>query len=118
MMPFPRQNYNDEDWNHAYWQRGGKGGSGGHKGDGGRTVAQPHLFGANALSWRQGGSVVNTDTPPTWRPEMAYDHHFPYTLKEYVREVQRWMAATKVAEARQGPLLALSIGGAGRVVVE
>ena len=30
---------------------------------------QPHLFGAHALTYRQGGSVVNSETPPTWAPE-------------------------------------------------
>ena len=90
---------------------------GGHRG-GGSPEAQPHLFGAQALHWRQGGSVCNTDTPPVWCPEMAHDPHYPYSLREYTKEVGRWLAATKVAEHRQGPLLSLAIGGAGRTIAD
>ena len=33
-------------------------------------------------------------------------------------DVSRWQAATKVDAARQGPLIALSIGGAARTIVD
>ena len=49
---------------------------------------------------------------------MAQDRDFPYTLKEWMRDVGRWQAATKVAINRQAPLLALAIGGAGRTIVD
>lgn len=81
-----------------------------------RTEERPHIFGANALHYRQGTAVANTETPPTWSPEMAHDTRYPYTLAEYLRDVSRWMAATKVSADRQGPLLALAIGGAARQI--
>ena len=49
---------------------------------------------------------------------MAHDPTYPYTLQENLRDVRRWMAATKVSAERQGPLLALAIGGAGRTVAD
>ena len=49
---------------------------------------------------------------------MALDQEFPYTLREWTRDVSRWCAATKVTPERQGPLLALAVGGAGRVAVD
>ena len=84
----------------------------------GRRVTQPHLFGADALTYRQGTAVATADTPPQWSPEMMLDQRYPYTLREYSRDVQRWMAATKVSAQRQGPLLALAIGGAARSVAD
>ena len=84
----------------------------------GRHESRPHIFGANPLQFRQGTSVATTEVPPTWTPEMALDSHYPYTLREYIRDVSRWMVATKVSQARQGPLLALAVGGAARTVVE
>ena len=83
-----------------------------------RPEMRPHIFGAHALHLRQGGSVTNSDNPPTWSPEMALDTTYPYSLREYTREVGRWMAATKVNELRQGPLLSLAIGGAGRTIAD
>ena len=87
-------------------------------GSGARTEARPHIFGATALHYRQGTAVANTETPPTWAPEMAHDAVYPYTLTEYKRDVSRWLAATKVNAERRGPILALAIGGAGRAVVD
>jgi len=81
-------------------------------------MGQPHIFGANALHYRQCTAIANTETPPTWSPEMAHDANYPYTLKEYLKDVSRWMAATKVSAERRGPLLALAIGGAGRTVAD
>ena len=83
-----------------------------------RTEPKPHIFGARALQYRQGTAVATTETPPTWSPERALDPTYPYTLKEYMRDVGRWMSATKVAPQRQGPLLALAIEGAARMVVD
>ena len=60
----------------------------------------------------------NTEAPPTWSPEMAHDNIYPYILREYLRDFSRWMSATKVAPERQGALLALAIGGAGRTVAD
>ena len=83
-----------------------------------RAEALPHLFGANALQYRQGTAVANADTPPTWAPEMASEGAFPYTLSEWQRDVGRWLRATKASEQRVGPLLSLAVGGAARVVVD
>ena len=80
--------------------------------------ARPHIFGAAALHYRQGSAVANTETPPTWSPEMASDGSFPYTLTEYKRDVKRWVGATKVAQDRQACLVALAIGGAARRVID
>ena len=79
---------------------------------------RPHIFGAHALHYRQGAAMGSTEIPPTWRPEMAHDHQYPYTLTEYLRDVQRWMSLTMVSADRQGPLLSMAIGGAGRTVVD
>ena len=83
-----------------------------------RGEMRPHIFGARSLQYSQGASVVNSDTPPTWSPEMALDPIYPYSLREYMREIGRWCAATKVAPARQGPLISFAIGGAGRTIVD
>ena len=83
-----------------------------------KTEARPHIFGARALHYRQGTAVTNAETPPTWSPEMALCPTYPYTLQEFVKDVSRWMAATKVTQERRGPFLALAIGGAGRTVVD
>ena len=80
--------------------------------------SQPHIFGAKALHYRQGTAVANGETPPHWSPEMALDQEFPYSLREWTKDVSRWCAATKVSPERQGPLLALAVGGAGRVAVD
>ena len=79
---------------------------------------QPHIYGAQALHYRQGSAVANADTPPTWGPEMALDPKFPYTLTEYMKDVSRWCAATKASRERQGPLIALALSGAARVVAD
>ena len=80
--------------------------------------ARPHIFGARSLTYRRGTAVANTEAPPGWGPEDAYDPEYPYTLKEYMRDVGRWMVATKVTKERQGPLLALALSGAARTVVD
>ena len=69
-------------------------------------------------TYRRGTAVANTETPPSWTPEDALNTTFPYTLEEYVLDASRWQAATKVDAARQGPLVALAIGGAARTVVD
>mgnify|MGYP000591732055 CR=1 FL=1 len=76
-------------------------------------MKQPHIYGANALHWRQGTAVPTTESPPTWAPEMAPDPQYPSTPSDYTRDVSRWVGATKVSPERQGSLLALAIGGAG-----
>ena len=76
-----------------------------------RGEARPQIFGAQALHYRQGGAMGNTETPPTWSPEMAHDSVYPYTLSEYTRDIRRWMSLTKVAIERQR-VLALTIGQA------
>ena len=83
-----------------------------------RHETRPHIFGATALRYRQGAVVANAETPPTWPPDMSYGQAYPYSLREYMKDVSRWMAATKVNKERQGPLLALAIGGAGRTVAD
>ena len=70
------------------------------------------------MHYRQGTAVANADSPPTWRPEMALDPDFPYNIREYRRDVGRWIKATRVPPERQGPLLSLAIGGAARVVLD
>ena len=83
-----------------------------------RPQQRPHIYGANPHQYRRGTAVANTETPPAWSPEDALNTTFPYILKEYAIDVGRWQAATKVDVARQGPLIALAIGGAARTVVD
>ncbi len=71
--------------------------------------AQPHRH-------RQGTHVAGADVPPTWDPEQARDVWFPYTLREYMRDADRWCHATKVPPERRGPLLSLAVGGAARTI--
>ena len=85
---------------------------------GNMSEPRPHIFGAHALHYRQGSAMGNTEIPPTWSPEMAHDASYPYTLAEYLRDVTRWMSLTKVSVERQGALLAMAIGGAGRTVAD
>eukprot|EP00971_Amphidinium_carterae_P131533 2604705-Amphidinium_carterae.1 len=73
---------------------------------------QPQLFGARPLQYRQGTSVATTKQPPTWSPEMAIDPIYPYVLTEWVRDVERWMGATEVAEET------LSVGSAARTIAD
>jgi len=80
--------------------------------------SQPHIHGAAPLRYRQGTSVTLDGSPPTWSPEMAHEAPYHYTLKEWRRDVLRWAAATKVSPERQGPLLALAVGGAARTRVD
>ena len=47
-----------------------------------RPERQPHLYGAHPYQYRQGTNTTNTDTPPSWSPEQAYDPVYPYTLEE------------------------------------
>ena len=49
---------------------------------------------------------------------MALCQTFPYSLREYRKDCARWMVSTEVSAERQGPLLALAIGGAARSVVD
>ena len=49
---------------------------------------------------------------------MALDPTYPYTLTEYRRDDGRWIKATRATAERHGPLLALSIGGAARTIVD
>eukprot|EP00971_Amphidinium_carterae_P046832 922749-Amphidinium_carterae.1 len=79
---------------------------------------QPQLFGARPLQYRSGISVATTKAPPTWTPEQAADVAFPYTLREWWRDVERWIGATEVHEDRHGPLLALSVGSSARTVAD
>ena len=49
---------------------------------------------------------------------MSLDTTYPYTLEEYMFDISRWMAATKVAAERQGPMIALALGGAARTLAD
>ena len=49
---------------------------------------------------------------------MAYQKDYAYTLEEWIRDLRRWLAATKLAEPRRGPLIALAVGGAARIVLD
>ena len=80
--------------------------------------SQPHIFGAKPLHYRQGTAFASGDAPPIWSPEMSLDTSYPYTLEEYMFDVSRWMAATKVAAERQGPMIALALGGAARTLAD
>ena len=79
---------------------------------------QPHLFGAHAHQYRQGIAVGDGNNPPPWCPELAHDREYPYTLAEWKRDLRRWQAATKVPPHRQGPSVALAVGGAARTVID
>ncbi len=108
-------------WQNRWSPSGGAGPGGGRPALGGGDYArerQPHIFGAHALQYRQGGSTINSETPPVWAPELAYDSQYPYTLTEWERDCRRWMGATKVSAERQGTTLALAVGGAGRTVAD
>ena len=83
-----------------------------------RPELRPDLHGAHSNTWRQGSAAINTDAPPSWAPEMAFDTTYPYGLEEWAKEVSRWMVATKVSAERQGPRLALAMGGAARNVAD
>eukprot|EP00973_Karenia_brevis_P020629 2831922-Karenia_brevis.AAC.1 len=71
---------------------------------------QPHIYGANPLQYRQGVAVANGENPPVWSPEMASSVEYPYTIEEWIRDVERWQGAIKVSPDRQGPLLSLAVG--------
>ena len=79
---------------------------------------QPHIFGAVPQHYRRGTAVATAETPPWWSPELESDPAYPYSIDEWRRDVRRWMAATKVAPERQGPLLALSLGTTARTIAD
>ena len=81
-------------------------------------VKQPHIYGAAPLRYRQGTVVSSDGSPPVWAPEMAHDPAYHYTLREWQRDVYRWASITKVYAERQGPLVALAVGGAARTLVD
>ena len=83
-----------------------------------RHETMPHLFGANAMQYRQGTLVANAETPPAWWPDLALNPVYPYTLKEYARDIGRWIKATRVTAERLGPLISLSLGGAARTIID
>ena len=84
----------------------------------GPTERQPHLYGAAPFQHRAGFDVADINKPPAWEPEMAYAKDYAYTLEEWIRDLRRWLAATKLQEARQGPLVSLAVGGAARIVLD
>ena len=84
----------------------------------GRSEPQPHIYGAQIGQFRSGLAVANADTPPSWSPELALNPDYPYTVEEYAGDLSRWVAATKVAVPRQGPLAALQLGGAARTIAD
>ena len=84
----------------------------------GHQESRPHLYGADPMHYRQGTAVANGDSPPDWTPEMEINPTYPYNLKEYRRDVGRWIKATRAAPERHGPLLALAIGGAARTILD
>ena len=61
---------------------------------------RPHIYGAQALHYRQGSAMGKTEIPPTWSPEMAHDAAYPYTLTEYLRDVARWVSLTEISTER------------------
>ena len=83
-----------------------------------RYERQPHIYGAKPFHYRQGVGVASGEQPPSWSAELAVDPDYPYTLEEYRRDVRRWCGATKVTEERRGPMLALSLGGAARTLID
>ena len=82
------------------------------------SEAQPHLYGAAPFQFRAGIEIADVNKPPPWQPEMAYRKDYPYTLEEWLTDLRRWMAATKLSEQRKGPLVSLSVGGAARIVLD
>ena len=79
---------------------------------------QPHLYGAAPFQYRAGTDVADINKPPAWEPEMAYQLDYQYTLEEWIRDLKRWLAATKLSENRKGPLVSLAVEGAARIVLE
>ena len=82
------------------------------------TERQPHLFGAAPFQYRAGSDIADMNKPPSWEPELAHNKDYAYTLEEWIRDLRRWLAATKLHTARQGPLISLSVGGAARMVLD
>ena len=83
-----------------------------------RKEPQPHRFGAFPYQYRTGASAASAEQPPSWSPELVHDRAHPYALRECRRDVSRWQGAAKVTVQHQGPLVALAIGGAARVIVD
>ena len=82
------------------------------------TERQPDLFGAAPFQYRAGTDVADVNKPPAWEPEMAYGHGYQYGLEEWIKDLRRWLAATKLSEQCKGPLVSLAVGGAARIVLE
>ena len=82
------------------------------------TERQPHLYGAAPFQYRAGSHIADVNQPPAWEPEMAYSREYAYTLEEWIRDLRRWLAATKLSAQRQGPLVSLAVGGAARIVLD
>eukprot|EP00971_Amphidinium_carterae_P351093 6491908-Amphidinium_carterae.1 len=79
---------------------------------------QPHIFGAQALQYRQGTGIATVKTPPSWSPELATGRDYQYTLREWQADVELWQSATEVPTERQAPLLVLALGGSARRIGE
>ena len=79
---------------------------------------EPHIHGAAPQQYRQGVAVATGDNPPVWAPEMATGDGYQYVVEEWIRDLRRWAGATKVTVDRQASLVALSVGGAARTLVD
>ena len=90
----------------------------GQSGHARHSERQPALFGAAPFQYRAGTDVADINKPPAWEPEMAYNREYQYNLEEWIRDLRRWLAATKLAPQRQGPLVSLAVGGAARIVLD
>ena len=63
--------------------------------------------------------MANTKSAPPWEPgDVQSNSLLPYTSVEYAKDVRRWVQATDVDPVRQGPLLAMALGGQARLILE
>ena len=57
--------------------------------------------------------MMNTKTPPGWSPEG--DKKYPF--RDWLQDVELWLGATEVDPIKQGPALAMRIGGVAREII-
>ena len=88
-----------------------------------RRIYMVSMFRGGKGGWNKNANVqreiydvnlqaANGKVPPTWSPERS--RH--YTLRTFERDLILWSASSDVEPARQGPLVALRLGGSAKVL--
>ena len=72
-----------------------------------------HHGGGNRGPQQQQFGTATLKTPPQWSPEIA--SQYPYA--SFVNDVLLWSLATDMDRLRQGPAVAMQLGGTARLVV-